>query len=60
MNKKSNDKIDWKKVIYPHELNNIEQKLKRDKKKQNFRELADKYMLDKDNVLFIKLLNNYN
>ena len=60
MNKKSNDKIDWKKVIYPNESNNIEQKLKRDKKKQNFRELADKYMLDKDNVLFIKLLNNYN
>ena len=51
MNKKSNDKIYWKKVIYPNESNNIEQKLKRDKKKQNFRELADKYMLDKDNVL---------
>ena len=60
MNKKSNDKIDWKKVIYPNESNNIEQKLKRDKKKQNFRELADKYMLDKDNVLFIKLLNKDN
>ena len=32
MNKKSNDKIDWKKVIYPNELINIEQKLKKKKK----------------------------
>ena len=43
-----------------NKLNNIDQKLKRDKIKQNFRELADKYMLDKDNVLFIKLLNKDN
>ena len=50
------NKIDWKKVIYPAELNNINEKVKKDKKKQNFRELANKYVLDKDNVLFIKTL----
>ena len=29
---KSNNKIDWKKVIYPADLINIKEKIKRDKK----------------------------
>ena len=55
---KSNNKIDWKKVIYPADLINIKEKIKRDKKRQNFREIAEKYMLDeKNDLLFIKIKN---
>ena len=56
-NTKEYNKINWKNVIYPAELNNIKEKVKKDKKKQNFRELANKYVLDNNNVLFIKIIN---
>ena len=58
--RKSNNKIDWKKVIYPADLINIKEKVKRDKKRQNFREIAEKYMLDEKNDLFIKIKNKGN
>ena len=53
--RKSNNKIDWKKVIYPADLINIKEKVKRDKKRQNYREIAEKYMLDEKMIYLLKL-----
>ena len=48
------------KSFYPKLFNDDAKKTTKDKKRQNFRLIAEKYSLDKDNRLFIKLLNKNN
>ena len=61
LNTKENGKIDWHKVIYPPNLiNEKDGKTTKDKKRQNFRIIAEKHMLTDDNILHIKKLNKEN
>ena len=50
----------WKNLIYPKEINETENMTIRDKKRQNYRELCEKYLLGDDNILYIKLKNKNN
>ena len=55
-NKKQSITNNNKRIIYHIDLKNINEIVQTDKK-QNFTEINDRYKLDKDNVLFIKILN---
>ena len=60
LNTSDENKINWKEVTYPFYLNEIENKIDRDKKKQNFRIKCEKYCLNNENELFLKKLDKSN
>ena len=54
-----NNKTNWKKIIYPKDLYvQKDNKILKDKRKQNFRLKANKYKLIENNLYYIKKYNN--
>ena len=54
------NKVNWKKVIYPKLLEKDANKKTKDKKRQNFRLVAERYTLSEENNLYLKVLNKDN
>ena len=60
-NTDNNRKTDWKKVKYPPNFYKKEDpKITKDKKRQNFRLIAEKHALSEDNILYVKKMNKEN
>ena len=61
LNTKENGKTNWHNVIYPSNLIDEKDTQKRkDKKRQNFRLIAEKHTLSNENILYIKKINKEN
>jgi hypothetical protein len=60
INTNKENKIDWKKVKYPTQYEENDSRITKDKKIQNFRLKAEKYILGDNNILFLKKLNKSN
>ena len=60
INTNPNIDVNWKKVNYPKLFEDNNKKTTKDKKRQNYRLIAEKYTLSEDNVLYLKMLNKDN